>query len=109
MVDWMDGRNASPTWCWADGRGMAYPEKAHELLEFPILLCNQSLSSWDQGKGVGVGVQEELSGRCQRPGGSKTHSSWPRLLPRHSTMHLLGPSFLLLGKDGGLGGSLGVG
>ncbi|XP_058562619.1 B-cell receptor CD22 isoform X4 [Neofelis nebulosa] len=27
----------------------------------------------------------------------------PRLLPRHSTMHLLGPSFLLLGKDCGLG------
>ncbi|XP_070307849.1 B-cell receptor CD22 isoform X5 [Odocoileus virginianus] len=76
---------------------MAYTEKAHELLEFPILLCNQSLSSWDQGKGVGVGAQEELSGRCQRPGGSKTNSSWPRLLPRHSTMHLLGPSLLLLG------------
>ncbi|XP_043748186.1 B-cell receptor CD22 isoform X5 [Cervus elaphus] len=94
---WKKGRNASPTWCWADGRGMAYPEKAHELLEFPILLCNQSLSSWDQGKGVGVGAQEELSGRCQRPGGSKTNSSWPRLLPRHSTMHLLGPSLLLLG------------
>ncbi|KAM9757199.1 B-cell receptor CD22 isoform 6-T8 [Dama dama] len=94
---WKKGRNASPPWCWADGRGMAYPKKAHELLEFPILLCNQSLSSWDQGKGVGVGAQEELSGRCQRPGGSKTNSSWPRLLPRHSTMHLLGPSLLLLG------------
>uniref|UniRef100_A0A4W2E3W7 B-cell receptor CD22 n=1 Tax=Bos indicus x Bos taurus TaxID=30522 RepID=A0A4W2E3W7_BOBOX len=49
-----------------------------------------------QGKGVGIGAQEELSGRCQRPGGSKTNSSWPRLLPRHSTMHLLGPSLLLL-------------
>lgn len=27
----------------------------------------------------------------------------PRLLPRHSTMHLLGPLLLLLGKDCGLG------
>ncbi|XP_070243921.1 B-cell receptor CD22 isoform X5 [Bos mutus] len=96
MDGWKRGRSASPTWCWADGRGMAYPEKAHELLEFPILLCNQSLFSGDQGKGVGIGAQEELSGRCQRPGGSKTNSSWPRLLPRHSTMHLLGPSLLLL-------------
>ncbi|XP_019834581.1 B-cell receptor CD22 isoform X3 [Bos indicus] len=96
MDGWKKGRSASPTWCWADGRGMAYPEKAHELLEFPILLCNQSLFSGDQGKGVGIGAQEELSGRCQRPGGSKTNSSWPRLLPRHSTMHLLGPSLLLL-------------
>ncbi|XP_065781867.1 B-cell receptor CD22 isoform X4 [Muntiacus reevesi] len=50
-----------------------------------------------KGKGVDIGAQEELSGRCQRPGGSKTNSSWPRLLPRHSTMHLLGPSLLLLG------------
>uniref|UniRef100_A0A4W2CH85 B-cell receptor CD22 n=1 Tax=Bos indicus x Bos taurus TaxID=30522 RepID=A0A4W2CH85_BOBOX len=96
MDGWKKGRSASPTWCWADGRGMAYPEKAHELLEFPILLYNQSLFSGDQGKGVGIGAQEELSGRCQRPGGSKTNSSWPRLLPRHSTMHLLGPSLLLL-------------
>ncbi|XP_055266744.1 B-cell receptor CD22 isoform X4 [Moschus berezovskii] len=96
MDGWKIGRSASPTWCWADGRGMAYPEKARELLELPILLCNQSLSSWDQGKGVDLGAQEELSGRCQRPGGSKTNSSWPRLLPRHSTMHLLGPSLLLL-------------
>ncbi|XP_042087923.1 B-cell receptor CD22 isoform X9 [Ovis aries] len=96
MDGWKQGRSASPTWCWADGRGMVYPEKAHELLESPILLCNQSLSSGDQGKGVGICAQEELSGRCQRPGGSKTNSSWPRLLPRHSTMHLLGPSLLLL-------------
>ncbi|XP_025125604.1 B-cell receptor CD22 isoform X5 [Bubalus bubalis] len=96
MDGWKKGRSASPAGCWADGRGMAYPEKAHELLEFPILLCNQSLFSGDQGKGVGIGAQEELSGRCQRPGGSKTNSSWPRLLPRHSTMHLLGPSLLLL-------------
>ncbi|XP_040108842.1 B-cell receptor CD22 isoform X3 [Oryx dammah] len=96
MDGWKKGRSASPTRCWADGRGMAYPEKAHELLEFPILLCNQSLSSGDQGKGVGICVEEELSGRCQQPGGSKTNSSWPRLLPRHSTMHLLGPSLLLL-------------
>lgn len=56
-----------------------------------------------------VGEQEKLSGRCKWPDGLKTNSSWPRLPPRHSTMHLLGPLLLLLGKDGGLGRYLGLG
>ncbi|XP_074225896.1 B-cell receptor CD22 isoform X2 [Camelus bactrianus] len=43
-----------------------------------------------------VGKREKLSARYKRPDGSKTNSSQPRLLPRHSIMHLLGPSLLLL-------------
>lgn len=50
-----------------------------------------------------MGEREKPSEKSKRPDGSKTNSSQPRLLPRHSTMHLLGPLLLLLGKNCGLG------
>ncbi|XP_032104915.1 B-cell receptor CD22 isoform X2 [Sapajus apella] len=53
--------------------------------------------TWKQGKGQNsVGAQEKPCGRSKPPDGSKTNSPLLRLLPRHDTMHLLGPWLLLL-------------
>ncbi|KAM5210428.1 B-cell receptor CD22 isoform 5-T7 [Hipposideros larvatus] len=43
-----------------------------------------------------VGEQEKPPGRVKQPDNSRTNFSCSRLPPRHNTMHLLGPSLLLL-------------
>ncbi|XP_064436481.1 B-cell receptor CD22 isoform X3 [Mirounga angustirostris] len=66
-------------------------QNSHLAMQSDVVLLGSGKRGWSL-----VGEQEKPSERTKRPDGSKTNSSRPRLLPRHSTMHLLGPSLLLL-------------